>query len=76
MAVGVAPSGAVILSLMIDKGAALSYQLDPAQGREMLNILQDALGDGAAPPKAEAESEEGKSNEFGEGQGREGTSLN
>ena len=54
IAVGVAPSGAVILSLMIDKGAALSYQLDPAQAREVLNILQAALG--AAPPKAKAKA--------------------
>jgi len=54
VAVGVAPSGAVILSLMIEQNAALSYQLDPTQAREILNILQAALGDGPAPPKAKA----------------------
>ena len=51
VAVGVAPSGQVILSLLIDQGAALSYRLSAGQARQVLDILQAALGekDGAAP---------------------------
>ena len=51
VAVGVAPNGQVILSLLIDKGAAMSYRLSAGQAREVLTILQGALGgkNGAAP---------------------------
>jgi hypothetical protein len=64
IAVGVSSKGSVILSVMIDQNAAMSYELNAAQAREVLNILQAALGDGlaTAPAKAKAKPKPKKPN--------------
>lgn len=54
LAVGVGPNGEILLSLKIDQGASLSYQLDREQAEGLLTGLRNALGKNgtASAPKA------------------------
>ena len=52
LAVGAGQAGEILLSLTIEQGASLSYQLDREQAEGLLKGLRDALGKEAPPPKA------------------------
>ena len=56
LAVGVGPNGEILLSLKIEQGASLSYQLDREQAEGLLTGLRNALGKNgtASAPKAKA----------------------
>jgi len=56
LAVGVGPNGEILLSMKIDQGASLSYQLDRSQAEGLVTGLRNALGKNgtAAAPKAKA----------------------
>lgn len=44
VALGGGPNGEIVLSVALEKGAALSYRLEPKQAEGLLAALQQALG--------------------------------